>query len=94
MRSANGEGSTGVGLVSFLAFSNVPGSTLFTGDSDYLGGVRITAEDVTGDGIADIIATPGAGALPKARVFNTDGSLLLRTLDLFDPSFLGGVFVS
>lgn len=88
------DGTTAFSMVSFMAFSNIPGSTLYVGDSNYLGGVRIAARDLDGDGISDIIVTPGAGARPKARVFNGSGSQLLRTIDLYDQDFLGGVFVS
>ena len=88
------DGSNGLPLVSFFALSTIPGSTLYVGDSNYLGGVRIAARDVDGDGKADIFVTPGTGGRPKARIFNNSGSTLFRTIDVYDSAFLGGVFVS
>ncbi len=69
-------------------------------------GVRVGAEDVNGDGQADIITAPGAGGGPHVRVFDghragqftptitpgfNDG--LLSEFPAFDPGFAGGVFV-
>jgi hypothetical protein len=83
----------GSGLASFFAYSNVIGSTMYVGNSKYNGGVRITAQDADGDGRADILAVPGREGNPTARFYTASGNPL-GALNLYDPSFLGGVFVA
>ncbi|HEY8505690.1 MAG TPA: VCBS repeat-containing protein, partial [Gemmataceae bacterium] len=58
------------------------------------GGVRVAVADVTGDGVADVIAGAGPGALPQVKVFDGATQALLITIDAFEPSFLGGVYVA
>jgi hypothetical protein len=62
--------------------------------STFTGGVRVAAADVDGDGFADIITAPGATGAPDMRVFDRGTTLLLDEFMAYDPSFLGGVFVS
>jgi hypothetical protein len=61
--------------------------------SAFHGGVSVTAADLNGDGIADIITAPGKGGGPHVRAF--DGATGANILNFFpfDPSFTGGVFV-
>lgn len=86
------DGTTGNGLASFFAFTAQAGTQLFVGDTNYNGGVRIIARDITGDGNVEIMAVPGSGGRPTVRYFNFAGTPL-GSADLFDPLFLGGVFV-
>ena len=75
-------GTDGALIHSFLAY-----------DSSFQGGVRVAARDVSGDGIADIIAGKGSGSGPELAIF--DG-LTLAALDHFfayDAVFGGGLFV-
>ncbi len=60
----------------------------------YQGGLRVAAVDVDGDGRLDMVAEPGVGAQPLARLFSGRNGALLGGFNAFDPSFLGGVFVS
>ena len=62
------------------------------------GNVRIAAADLNGDGYADVIATRGAGAAAKVRVF--DGHALASNVSTISSEFTafrgytGGCFVS
>ncbi len=60
----------------------------------FTGGVRVSAGDVNGDGIEDIIAAAGPGGGPRVRIF--DGITFAPLMDFlaFEESFTGGVFVS
>ncbi len=69
-------------LASFFAYS-----------STFTGGVRVAAEDVNGDGFADIITTPGAGIPSQLTVWQGTSLVNLQSFNAYDPAFLGGVFV-
>jgi hypothetical protein len=59
----------------------------------FKGGVRV-ADVVPGSGSTlDIVTAPGTGGEPNINVFDSTGSKTLDTVNPFDPSFLGGVFV-
>jgi streptogramin lyase len=66
----------------------------FAFNTNFTGGVRLAVADVDGDGFDDIITAPGAGGAPDMRVFDRGTTLLLDEFFAYDPSFLGGVFVS
>ena len=68
---------------SFLAYSG-----------NFQGGVFVAAGDVNGDGRADIITGPGAGAPPLVRVFDGRTGNVLHSFFAYDPSFRGGVQVA
>jgi hypothetical protein len=59
----------------------------------YTGGVRVAADDIDGDGKADLIIGSGAGV--GSHVMGLRGFNLTSLLNFspYDPSFLGGVFV-
>lgn len=77
---------TGATRFSFFAFDN------------FSGGVRVASGDVTGDGIADIVAGAGPGGTPHVRVFDgvTGGQIAgpLGSFLAYDAAFGGGVFVA
>lgn len=62
-------------------------------ENGFTGGVRVATGDVNGDGTDEILVTPGPGRAPTLKAFNGAGQLV-GSLDVFDPSFKGGVFVS
>jgi hypothetical protein len=62
-------------------------------NSGFMGGVRIAATDVTGDGKADIITSPGISGGPEVEAFQALSSNLLESFFAYDANFLGGVFV-
>jgi hypothetical protein len=56
-------------------------------------GVRVALTDANGDNRAEIIAGLGAGARPVAHIRHGTTLGYLGSLDAFDPSFSGGLFV-
>jgi hypothetical protein len=76
-------GATQTVIQSFAAF-----------DPTFLGGASVAAEDVDGDGQADIIAGPGKGLAGHVKVFSgQDASAELRSFIAYDPASTVGVFV-
>ncbi|QDU63081.1 FG-GAP repeat protein [Planctomycetes bacterium Pan216] len=75
--------------------SQIPGDvgSFFAYDASFLGGVRVAAGDLDGDGTEEIITAPGEGAAPHVRAFERDLSLAANFF-AYDESFRGGVFVS
>jgi subtilisin family serine protease len=67
-------------------------SQFFAYDQNFHGGVNITAGDVDGDGLAEIITGMGPGGTPHVRVFNSLGIILDSYYGL-DAGFSGGVNV-
>lgn len=59
----------------------------------FRGGVKVAADDVNGDGLAEIIAGAGTGGGPQVRVFNASGAVLGQFF-AFATSFRGGVNVA
>lgn len=76
------DGLTGNMLNSFLAY-----------DAAFRGGVHVAAGDVNGDGIAEIITGPGAGAGPVVKIFSPIGPGLLQSFLAYPANFLGGVYL-
>jgi hypothetical protein len=79
------------------AFNGADLTTLFTLDLGYpagfMGGVRVAANDLNGDGVPDIVTGPGPGFEPRVKVFDgTDRSEITNFL-AFDASLLGGISV-
>ena len=75
------DGLTGQETLSYLAY----------GEAD-TGGVWLTVGDITGDGRAEVVTGPGAGA-SHVRAFDAD-STEVASFFAYDPSFLGGVRVA
>jgi hypothetical protein len=100
----NGDGKadiiTGAGpgagphVKAFDAASNALLASFFAFDGGFIGGVRVAAGDVTGDGIDDIIVAAGPGAGPHVKAFKGDTGLLVHSFLVAAPSFNGGVFVA
>jgi len=60
----------------------------------YIGGVRLAATDLTGDGRVEIITVPGPGGEPVMKIY--DGATFANTNSLlvYPASFTNGVFVA
>src|SRR5262249_27174956 len=60
-------------------------------EASFTGGVFVSAGDLTGDGVADLVISPDQGGGPRCRVFN--GKTFTQINDFFgidDPNFRGG----
>jgi hypothetical protein len=73
-------GSNGEVLKSFYAYS-----------SNMSAGIRVAAGEVNGDGKADIITAPGAGASSHVKVFDGNSNAVLNEFYAYDPQYTGGV---
>jgi hypothetical protein len=88
-------GATNGGLIE-EAFA-FPPSTTGQFNNVWTSGLRVATVDLNLDGRADIIVGPGTGQSPRIRVLD---SLTLTDLlpggqlGVFDPGFLGGIFVA
>jgi hypothetical protein len=67
--------------------------TIVAYDVHFTGGVRVTLADITGDGVEDIITSPGPGGGPHIRVFDGVTFAVVREFMAYNPAFVGGVFV-
>jgi hypothetical protein len=76
------DGRTGAAVRSFYAFH-----------SDFAGGVRVSARDLDGDNLADILTAAGPGGGPHVRAFRGDDGAELFSEFAFDPAYSGGVYV-
>lgn len=82
----------------FFAYSNVPGAGQAPG---FAGGVFVAAGDLNGDGLAEVIVSPGAGASGHIKIFdfNTGNGFAgnnpaLRASFFAYPGFLGEIRVA
>jgi hypothetical protein len=71
-----------------LAFSVAPFSNSFTG------GVRVAMADVNGDAALDLIVGTGPGIPTNVKIYDGKTQQVLFTVDPYESSFIGGVFVS
>ena len=59
----------------------------------FRGGVRVGADDINGDGKADVITGAGPGGGPHVKVYKDLTTTTLDSFFAFDANFTGGVFV-
>jgi hypothetical protein len=80
-----------------------PGKSILEGnDSDdtnhakrsIAGGVRVSSEDFTGDGIPDIVVGTGPGAPTNVRILNGATGTAIFNISPFEAAFTGGVYVA
>ncbi len=64
-----------------------------TGDQLWSSGLNVGVTDLDSDGVLDLVFGPGAGRVSNVRIFNGPTLTLVREFRVFDPTFLGGVFV-
>ncbi|RIK74189.1 MAG: hypothetical protein DCC68_23530 [Planctomycetota bacterium] len=79
------------------AFDGATGSevrSFFPYTPSFMGGVRVAAGDVNGDGFDDIITGTGPGGGPHVKVFDGTSGVELRSFFAYDATFAGGVFVA
>ncbi|MBX7104151.1 MAG: FG-GAP-like repeat-containing protein [Gemmataceae bacterium] len=65
----------------------------FAYSASFLGGVRVAAGDLDGDGKEEVITGAGPGGGPHVQAFNSQGSPVVSFF-AYDPSFRGGVNVA
>jgi hypothetical protein len=61
---------------------------------DFRGGVQVAAADITGDGVADVLAGAGVGGAPHVAIFDGPTAKVIRSVFAFDPAFRDGVSVA
>jgi hypothetical protein len=49
--------------------------------------------DINSDGLNHLVVAPGSGWRAQVRIISGAFANVLREVTVFDPSFLGGVFV-
>jgi hypothetical protein len=69
-------------------------TAFFAYDARFTGGVRVATIDLTGTGVRDIVTGAGPGGGPQVNVFDGRTLAEVEALFAFDPTFLGGVYVS
>jgi hypothetical protein len=87
--------SSGTLLAQGFAFPVNSGGGQLGSDTNWTSGLRVATTDFNRDGHPDIIVGPGPGQGPKVRLL--DGrtlAVLLPTTNVFDPTFLGGIYVA
>ena len=60
----------------------------------FMGEVRVSRADTNGDGILDMIVSPGNGGGPIVKVIDSATGRTLNQFMAYDPGFTGGIFVS
>ena len=68
-------------------------SQFFAFDQKSRGGVNVTAGDIDGDGVAEIITGAGIGLVPEVKIFDYRGALISSFL-AYNRDFKGGVKVA
>ena len=63
-------------------------------DLSFTGGVRVAAADFNGDGVVDLVVGTGPGVATRVRILDGKTQAELFTIDPFEASFTGGVFVA
>jgi hypothetical protein len=86
-----GDGQPAVGR-----FFNPDGSERFSLDlfPGFAGGVRVTSADFNGDGVADLVAGTGPGAVTRVRIVDGRTRAILFDTQPFEDTFTRGVFVA
>ncbi|MFO0936976.1 MAG: FG-GAP-like repeat-containing protein [Gemmataceae bacterium] len=60
----------------------------------FTGGIRTAAGDFNGDGVADIVVATGPGSATHVKIFDGVTQAELFTIDPFEASFTGGLYVA
>ncbi|QEL16257.1 beta strand repeat-containing protein [Limnoglobus roseus] len=90
------EFAAGAGAGGQVRFFNADGSERFTVTPfpGFAGGVRTAAADFNGDGVADLVVGTGPGRATRVRVLDGVTQAELFTVDPFEATFTGGVYVA
>ncbi len=63
-------------------------------EAAFRGGVHTTLGDVTGDGVRDVILSPGRGGGPRIRVLDGRTGTTLNDFFVYEPGFTGGIYTA
>jgi hypothetical protein len=88
-----GDGGASTLVRVFSGASGAPVWTGAVGDAAFVGGVRVAAGDVDGDGFADLVLGSGPGEASRVRVLSGATHAELQSQTPYG-GFLGGVFVA
>jgi hypothetical protein len=93
---AGGGGGPHVGIFRVAGDRVVPLASFLAFDPAFIGGIRVAAGDLDGDGRAEIVVGAGPGGGPHVRVFALAGDSAREVVSFFayGPTFAGGVFVA
>ena len=69
-------------------------ANFFAFDESFRGGVRVSASDMTGDGIPEIITAAGTGGSPLVRVFDLKTGEMLFQYFSGDPDSRNGLYIA
>lgn len=62
--------------------------------ANYQGGVRVAMGDLNGDGVADIVTTPGAGMKAQVQVFDGVNGQRMLAFNAYNPIYRMGAYVA
>ena len=63
-------------------------------EDGFRGGVHAALGDLTGDGVRDLVISPGSGGGPRIRIIDGSNGETLRDFFIYEPTFTGGVYVA
>ena len=69
-------------------------NTITAYEDAFRGGVHVALGDVTGDGVRDIVLSPGKGGGPRVRVIDGKTGDTVADFFVYEPTFTGGVYVA
>ena len=66
-----------------------PLTSFFAYEDSYRDGIYVTAGDLDGDGIAEIVVGPGGDTKPELRIRTTKGGIAFSSLSVYDIGIIG-----
>ena len=63
-------------------------------EDSFRGGVHAALGDITGDGVPDLVVSPGRGGGPRIRIIDGKSGQTLRDFFVYEPQFTGGIYVA